>query len=115
MTSPAAGSVPVRDEGLSYASMNLVTSPPPETGAPMVPGSGICCFSPAMARAKDSMNCLGSYMMLAEQLAEGTALAEDLAWLECPAQEDPASRLEPAAGADRVSPVGILISTVVAV
>jgi hypothetical protein len=53
--------------------------------------------------------------MLAEQLAEGTALAEDLAWLECPAQEDPASRLEPAAGADRVWPVGILISTVVAV
>jgi hypothetical protein len=30
-----------------------VTSAPPKTGAPMVPGSGICFFSFAMARAKD--------------------------------------------------------------
>jgi len=52
----AAGSVSVRDEWLSRASMDLVRSTPPKTGVPMVPGSGICFLSFPIARAKDSMN-----------------------------------------------------------
>lgn len=58
MRSSAARLVQVRDERHLYASMKLVTSAPPKTGVPRVPRSGIWFFWCAMARAKDSMNCL---------------------------------------------------------
>ena len=52
-TSVDAGSVPVQQVRLSYASMNLVTSAPAMTGAPRVPDSGFWFFSFTMASVKD--------------------------------------------------------------
>jgi len=58
MTSSAARLVPVPEERLSYASMDLVSSAPPITRVHSVPGSGICLIAISKVMAKHSMNRL---------------------------------------------------------
>jgi len=114
LLTPAAGSVPVQDERLSYPSMNLGTSTPPKTGAPMVPRCGICFILCAIARATDSINCPSTWTWLGEEFAEGLAPVEDLACLEGPALEEVVRPLEPAAEVDRQCSVDILVLFVAA-
>jgi len=87
-TSVDAGSVPVQQVRLSYASMNLVTSAPAMTGAPRVPDSGFWFFSFTMASVKDWMNCLWQYVLLDKVLAGCTEVEEG------PALHQPARPLE---------------------